>query len=110
MSRTRGSTSGRGPASRTLTDVSAWASSKVVDGDLLDAVGREERDVIVAGSRSVVHALMTEDLVDEYRLLAFPVILGAGERLFPGGRPPAYLEGGGGPPADHQVTGSDSTP
>jgi dihydrofolate reductase len=79
-------------ASRTLTDVSAWANSQVVDGDLVDAVKRERRDVIITGSLSVVHALMAEDLVDEYRLLTFPTILGTGERLFPAGGPPAYLE------------------
>jgi dihydrofolate reductase len=35
---------------------------------------------------------MAADLVDEYRLLTFPTILGTGDRLFPPGRPPAYLE------------------
>jgi dihydrofolate reductase len=79
-------------ASRTLTDASAWANSQVIDGDLVDAVQRERRDVIITGSLSVVRALMAADLVDEYRLLTFPTILGAGERLFPAGGPPAYLE------------------
>ena len=79
-------------ASRTLTDASAWANSQALDGDLVDAVKREQRDVIVTGSLSVVHALMAEDLIDEYRLLTFPDILGTGERLFPDGSPPAYLE------------------
>ena len=79
-------------ASSTLTDTSAWANSQVIDGDLLDAVKRERRDVIITGSLRVVHALMAEDLIDEYRLLTFPTILGTGERLFPAGRPPAYLE------------------
>jgi dihydrofolate reductase len=79
-------------ASRTLADVSAWANSRVIGGDVASAVKRERRDVIVAGSLSVVHALMAGDLVDEYRLLTFPAILGTGERLFPAGGPPAYLE------------------
>ena len=79
-------------ASRTLADVSAWANSRVIDGDLAGAVKGERRDVIITGSLSVVHALMAGDLIDEYRLLTFPTILGAGERLFPADRPPAYLE------------------
>jgi dihydrofolate reductase len=79
-------------ATRTLTDTSAWANSRVIDGDLIDAVRREPRDVIITGSLSIVHALMAEDLIDEYRLLSFPTILGTGERLFPAGGPPVYLE------------------
>jgi dihydrofolate reductase len=79
-------------ASRTLTDVSAWANSTLLCGPLLDAVASERRDVIVAGSLSVVRALMTADLVDEYRLLTFPTVLGAGERLFPDVGKPSYLE------------------
>jgi dihydrofolate reductase len=79
-------------ASRTLTDTSAWANSRLIDGDLIDAVKHERRDVVITGSTSVVHTLMSHDLIDEYRLLTFPTVLGAGERLFPGGRTPAYLE------------------
>lgn len=41
-----------------------------------------ERDVVVAGSTSVVHALAAADAVDEYRLLVIPTALGQGERLF----------------------------
>ncbi|NES29919.1 riboflavin biosynthesis protein RibD [Micromonospora terminaliae] len=78
-------------ATRTLADVSAWGNSKVVDGDLVDAVRQERRDVIVTGSLSVVHRLMADDLVDEYRLLTFPTILRTGARLFPAEGPPAYL-------------------
>ena len=79
-------------ASRTLTDASAWANSQVLEGDLGEEVKRERRDVIVAGSATVVHSLMAGDLVDEYRLLTFPTVLGTGERLFPAGGPPAHLE------------------
>jgi dihydrofolate reductase len=78
-------------ASRTLAGTSAWANSRVIDGDPADVVKHEERDVVVMGSVSVVHALMAGNLVDEYRLLTFPTIAGAGERLFPAGGPPAYL-------------------
>src|SRR5215467_2002058 len=76
---------------RTLTGTSAWANSQAVDGDLIDAVKRERRDVIITGSLSIVHRLMANDLIDEYRLLTFPAILGSGERLFPVGGPPADL-------------------
>ena len=79
-------------ATRTLTDTSAWANSRVIDGDLTNTVEGEPRDVIITGSLSIVHALMAEDLIDEYRLLSFPTILGTGERLFPAGGPPTYLE------------------
>ena len=78
-------------ATRTLTGTSAWANSQAVDGDVIDAVKRQQRDVVIMGSLSIVHALMASDLIDEYRLLTFPTILGAGERLFPAG-PPADLD------------------
>lgn len=79
-------------ASRTLTDTSPWANSRVLDGELVDAVKRERRDVIITGSLSVVRALMAQDLIDEYRLLTFPTVLGTGERLFPVDGPTVYLE------------------
>ena len=79
-------------ASRTLTDVSAWQNSRILEGDLVDAVQNERRDVIITGSVSVVHTLIARDLIDEYRLLTFPTVLGSGERLFPAGGTPAYLE------------------
>ena len=81
----------RGPA-RSNERASAWANSQVIPGDIAGTVKSEGRDVIITGSLSVVRALMAEDLIDEYRLLTFPTILGAGERLFPAGGPPAYLE------------------
>jgi dihydrofolate reductase len=79
-------------ASRTLTDVSAWANSRILEGDLVAAVKGEGRDMIITGSVSVVRTLIAQDLVDEYRLLTFPTVLGSGQRLFPDGTPPAHLE------------------
>jgi len=78
--------------SRTLTDPSAWENSQVITADPGGAVRRERRDVIVAGSLSIVRALMEQDLIDEYRLLTFPTVLRTGEPLFPAGGPPVYLE------------------
>jgi dihydrofolate reductase len=69
-------------ASHTLTDVTAWSNSALLDGELVDAVRADARDVVVAGSLSVVRALQEADLVDEYRLLTFPSIVGAGDKLF----------------------------
>ena len=79
-------------ASRTLTDVSAWGNSRLISDDPVDTVKNEPRDVIVMGSLGVVRDLMAADLVDEYRLLTFPTVLGSGEPLFPGGDAPVYLD------------------
>ncbi|MET8876977.1 dihydrofolate reductase family protein [Nocardia sp. NPDC004604] len=79
-------------ASRTLTDVSAWSNSQIIDGDPIAAIKSQQRDVIITGSLSIVGSLMAHDLIDEYRLLIFPTVLGAGDQLFPANRPPLYLE------------------
>jgi dihydrofolate reductase len=78
--------------SRTVADASAWANSCVTDRSPADAVRQQARDVIVMGSLSVVRELQDADLVDEYRLLTFPTILGAGERLFPERGQRAHLD------------------
>ena len=71
-------------ATTSLTDLSAWANSRPLKGDLVDVVAEQQadRDVIVMGSASVVHALAERDLVDEYRVLVFPELVGRGTRLF----------------------------
>ncbi|MFJ5886003.1 dihydrofolate reductase family protein [Kitasatospora cineracea] len=73
-------------------DMAGWANSRLLDGELVEAVARERRDVVVAGSLSVVDRLREADLVDEYRLLTFPVVLGRGRRLFPEGGSPGEWE------------------
>ena len=64
--------------SHSVIDLSAWANSSLLSGDLFDAVAeqKKERDVVVVGSASVVHALAEQDLVDEYRILVFPDLAG----------------------------------
>jgi dihydrofolate reductase len=73
--------------SQTLTDADAtWQNSTVLRGDLVTEVKAlrdgTERDVLIHGSASLVHALITEGLFDELRLMVFPVILGSGLRAF----------------------------
>ncbi|WIM92457.1 dihydrofolate reductase family protein [Actinoplanes oblitus] len=74
-------------ATRTGIDAGAWPNSAAIDGDPVAWAKdeRQRRDVVVIGSLSVVRALAAADLVDEYRLVTFPVVAGAGDRLFDGG-------------------------
>jgi len=64
----------------------AWNNSTVLKGDVLAAVSALKQqidgDIVVPGSFQLVHTLMEHGLVDELRLKIFPVVLGAGERLF----------------------------
>ena len=64
----------------------AWTNSTVLKGDVLSEVSALKQqldgDIVVAGSFQLVHALIEHDLVDELRLKVFPVVLGAGARLF----------------------------
>jgi dihydrofolate reductase len=61
-----------------------WSNSTRLQGELAEQVrtAKSSGDVVVAGSASVVGALHDRDLVDEFRLLVFPVVLGQGRRLF----------------------------
>ena len=79
-------------ATRTPFDPSAWANSTVLDGDLLESVKKEQREMIVIGSLNIVRQLAAADLVDEYRLITFPTVLGFGDRLFPADGPHAEFE------------------
>jgi dihydrofolate reductase len=63
-----------------------WNNTTVLDGDLAQEVnalkGRFDADILVAGSGKLVRSLLELDLVDELRLMVFPVVLGKGKRLF----------------------------
>ena len=80
-------------ASHSLEHAAGWQNSTVLRGDLVTEAGKrkQEQDIVVTGSVSVVRELMAHGLVDEYRLLVFPLVLGAGARLFPDGTAPVNL-------------------
>ncbi|MBV9168438.1 MAG: dihydrofolate reductase family protein [Solirubrobacterales bacterium] len=63
-----------------------WTNTTVLEGDPVEAARhlREEHegDVVVHGSAQLVQTLLEHDLVDELRLMVFPVVLGTGKRLF----------------------------
>ncbi len=64
----------------------AWNNTTVLKGDLISEVSKLKQDIVgeivVAASFQLWHRLMEHDLVDELRLMIYPVVLGAGERLF----------------------------
>ncbi|WP_028922525.1 dihydrofolate reductase family protein [Pseudonocardia acaciae] len=76
---------------RTLT----WQNSEPLTGDVVEAVAdlkrREDGEIQVHGSGGLIQTLLEHDLVDEFHLLVFPVLLGSGKRLFAEGTVPAGL-------------------
>jgi dihydrofolate reductase len=71
--------------SSTLTDPE-WTNSTVLSGDLATEVSKLKEeldgDIVVHGSAQLAQALVDQGLVDELRLMVFPVVLGTGKRLF----------------------------
>jgi dihydrofolate reductase len=81
--------------SKTLKDPS-WENTKVISDNVAEEVSslkdQHEGDILIAGSANLIETLLKEDLVDEWRLMVFPTILGSGKRLFPDGVPRAKLK------------------
>ena len=71
----------------TTLDELEWENSTPLEGDVAEAVRKlREEDggpILVAGSCTLVHTLMEHDLIDELRLMVFPVVLGSGLKVFP---------------------------
>jgi dihydrofolate reductase len=81
-------------ASRTLEGAD-WENSTLLEGDVAGEVAelkdRIDGEIQVVGSSDLIQTLIKNDLVDEYRLLIFPVVLGSGKRLFGDGTIPSGL-------------------
>ncbi|MGY1803080.1 dihydrofolate reductase family protein [Blastococcus sp. SYSU D00922] len=91
-------------ASRTLTSVE-WETAELLQGDVPDAVralkAEDGGELQVHGSAGLIQTLLREDLVDELRLVVFPVVLGEGKRLFGEGTIPRTWR-----LTDHKVSGT----
>jgi dihydrofolate reductase len=64
----------------------SWNNSMVIESNIREEVSklkaRPGKDILVAGSGQLVHTLVQQNLIDEYRLMVYPVLLGKGKRLF----------------------------
>jgi dihydrofolate reductase len=73
--------------SSTLSEPLEWSNSTLIGGDVPAEVAKLKQaggdPILVAGSCTLVHTLLENDLVDELRLMVFPVTVGGGKRLFP---------------------------
>jgi dihydrofolate reductase len=80
--------------SSTLSAQNAGWNNSTVIGDVAEVAGLKDQvagDILVAGSARLVRSLAEHDLVDEYRLMLFPIVLGSGKRLFAEGSPRTML-------------------
>jgi dihydrofolate reductase len=75
--------------STTLKSADAWRNSTIISENVVDEVRKLKeqpgKDIYVDGSSVLVHTLVQADLVDEYHLLMFPIVLGSGKQVFPEG-------------------------
>jgi dihydrofolate reductase len=73
-------------ASRTLEEPLEWNNSTLIKGEIAEEVSRHKqqdgKDILVFGSGELVRTLMEHDLIDEYRLMVLPIVVGKGKRLF----------------------------
>jgi dihydrofolate reductase len=76
-------------ASTTLGESLPYGNSTLLKGDVVDAVAQLKRergrDLHIMGSGELIQSLMQRNLIDEYRLMIYPLVLGSGRRLFPDG-------------------------
>jgi dihydrofolate reductase len=81
--------------SRTASELS-WNNSTLIGANVSEEIGALKEmpggDILVAGSATLVQTLMDEGLVDELRLMVFPIVLGSGKRLFADSRDASVLE------------------
>jgi dihydrofolate reductase len=76
--------------STTLQSPSAWRNSALISRTVVEEVSKLKdqpgRNILIDGSSVLIHTLATHDLIDEYWLHVYPLVLGSGKRLFPAGK------------------------
>ncbi|MDB5075666.1 MAG: bifunctional deaminase-reductase domain protein [Chloroflexi bacterium] len=76
--------------SSTLTSTSAWRNSTLISGNVIEEIralkAQPGKNIMIDGSSVLIHALAEHDLIDEYSLHVYPLVLGGGKKLFPEGR------------------------
>jgi dihydrofolate reductase len=81
--------------SNTLT-TAPWEGSRIISGNVVEEITKLKqqpgRDIIIDGSATLVQSLMGTGLIDEYRFLVQPFIVGRGRRFFPDGMPPTTVK------------------
>lgn len=82
--------------STTLEEPLEWNNSTLLEGNVAEEVSmlkrQDGKDILVYGSGTLVNFLMHRGLIDEYRLMVFPVVVGTGKRLFEDGAETTVLE------------------
>ncbi len=82
--------------STTLQEPLEWSNSTLIEGNVAEGISRLKqqpgKDILVFGSAGLVETLVQRDLIDEYRLMVFPVVVGGGKRLFGDGIGTKVLE------------------
>jgi dihydrofolate reductase len=75
--------------STTLTTASAWRNSTLISSNVVEEIrslkAQPGKNIVIDGSSVLVHTLAEHDLIDEYSLFVYPVVLGGGKKLFPEG-------------------------
>jgi dihydrofolate reductase len=83
-------------ASTTLEEPLQWKNSTLIEGNVAEEVSRLKRqpgkNILVFGSGDLVNTLMKYGLIDEYRIMVLPIVLGSGKRLFRNGLATTVLE------------------
>jgi dihydrofolate reductase len=82
-------------ASATLREPLEW-NSTLLEGDVVDAVAKLKEqsgeDILIYGSSALVNTLLAHKLIDEYRFMIYPLVLGTGKRFFRDGNDKSTLE------------------